>query len=193
MDGAGNTLAVLGAAEHPRPELQHQMSSRDTGGTFHRAGRPGPEGHRTAAWRWLRTAKRLRSGSASPNPPGVYVIEAATRPPGGSFSPPVTPSTRSRVDGDSARVSSVAIGTGGAVVVTWTEIDPASIFTEYPDVQCGTNPDPPEQTKSNVPIPRFAMASVRPAGGVFHGSAADLAAHPPHRPAGEPANSKNGQ
>ena len=91
MDPAGNTLAIW---ERQCSPLRDQPADGDT--------RPG---------RRIRGAGRFRAGSGSDtepreamtssgeavvvwkhfeNPPGVYVILAATRPPGGSFGPPST-------------------------------------------------------------------------------------------------------
>lgn len=166
MDAAGNTLALWERQSTVDPSFNTQMSSRDAGGAFTapvdlvpKGTEPqlaiAPNGEAIAVW------KRLA------NPPGVYVIEAATRPPGGSFSAPVTVHT------EPATVIpqdlSVAVGTGGAAVVTWAQIDQESIFTEFPAVQCGTAPSPPAPpgTKIKCANPAFVMAAVRPAGGAF--------------------------
>jgi PKD repeat protein len=166
MDAAGDTLAIWERQSTLDPSFNTQMSSRAAGGAFTAPVDLVPkgtepqlavarDGEAVAVWRRLAI------------PPGVYVIEAATRPPGGSFSAPVTVHT------EPATVIpqdlNVALGTSGDVVVTWTEIDPESIFTEYPTVQCGTSPSPPSPpgTKVKCPNPFFVMGSVRRAGSVF--------------------------
>jgi hypothetical protein len=167
MDSAGNTVALWEREDPLHPGINLQLSTRAAGGSFTTpidlALKPTeprlamtPGGEAVAAWKVLEnTGVPATSG---------YRVQVATRPPGGAFGPPVT------VYGAPPNLIpqevEVAVGPNGDVVVTWAELDPESIFTEYPDVNCGTNPDPPNN-KFKCPNPDFVMASVRPAGGVF--------------------------
>lgn len=167
MDGAGNTVAIWEREDPLHPGINLQLSTRAAGGTFTTpidlALKPTeprlamtPGGEAIVAWKVLEnTGVPATSG---------YRVQVATRPPGGSFGSPVT------VFGAPPNVIpqdvEAAIGANGDVVVTWAEPDPESVFTEYPDVNCGTNPDPPNN-KIKCPNPDFVMASVRPAGGTF--------------------------
>jgi PKD repeat protein len=180
MDSAGNTVAIW-EREMATPGVNLQISSRPAGGAFtdpvdftRIEGSPQlaitPAGEAVAVWRSLE------------NPPGNHVIQVSTRPPGGSFSPPFTIHTRSpSVIPQEPRV---AIGDRGDIVVTWSEFDPDSNFTEFPHVHCGNKPDPPNDPIP-CPNPSFVMAAVRPAGGVFT-EARQISPTPTTPPAADP-------
>jgi hypothetical protein len=183
MDSAGNTVAIWERQSTLDPSHNLQISTRAPGGAFTapvdlalRSTEPqlaiSPSGEAVAVWKHFE------------NPPGVNTIQAATRPPGGgSFSAPVT--LYAAAPNVFPQEPRLALGEDGTVAVTWSEFDPESIFTEYPDVHCGTNPNPPNNL-IQCPNPAFVMASVRPAGGVFT-EAQRISALPAPKPAGEPA------
>jgi hypothetical protein len=185
MDSAGNTVAIWEREDPLHPGINLQLSTRAAGGTFTapidlalKPTEPSlamtPGGEAVAAWKVLEnTGVPATSG---------YRVQVATRPPGGAFGPPVT------VYGAPPDVIpqevELAVGPGGDVVVTWAEIDRESIFTEYPKVNCGTDPNPPNN-KFKCPNPDFVMASVRPAGGMFT-PAQRISAPLTEPPTGEP-------
>jgi hypothetical protein len=180
MDGAGNTVAIWERQSTVDPSFNLQMSTRAVGGSFTapvdfvlKGTEPqlavAPNGEAVVAWKHFE------------NPPGVYTIQVATRPPGGgAFSAPVTVYTAPA--SVIPQTLALAVGAGGDVAVTWSEIDPES---EFPDFVCGVNPDPPNN-QIFCPNPAFVMATMRPAGGVFT-EAERISALPAPKPAGEPA------
>lgn len=184
-DAAGNTVAIWERQSTADPSINLQLSTRATGGTFTtpidlalKPTEPSlamtPGGEAVAAWKVLEnTGVPATSG---------YRVQVATRPPGGAFGLPVT------VYGAPPDVIpqevELAVGPRGDVVVTWAEVDRESIFTEYPNVNCGTDPNPPN-AKFKCPNPDFVMASVRPAGGLFT-PAQQISAPLTDPPTGEP-------
>jgi hypothetical protein len=160
MDSGGNALAVWERERPEGPGINLQYATRSAGELF---GAPldlqrlegdaklamAPNGEAAVLWRALI------------NPPGSHVVNVATRPPGGSFSPPVTilPKSPSSIPQEPR----LAIGSGGAIVVTWAEFDPTS---EFPNFSCGVSPFPPNEP-TECDVPSHVMATVRPAGGVF--------------------------
>jgi hypothetical protein len=163
MDAAGNTIALWERQSTVDPSFNTQMSMRAAGGAFTppldfvlKGTEPqlaiAPGGEAVAVW------KRLEG---NPDPKlAHYVIEASTRPLGGSFSAPVTayaaPSTVIPQE------IQVAIGAGGDLAVTWSRIDPDSGLD---DLVCGE--DPVTTLPFNCSNPPFVEAAVRPAGGSF--------------------------
>ena len=154
----------LGAAEHGDPGINLQISTRAAGGAFTapvdlalEAQDPQlaitPAGEAVAVWRHLE------------NPPGNSRDPGRDAAARAAPSRPRSPSTRMPVDVIPQELE-VAVGAGGDVVVTWSEIDPESVFTEYPDCPLRDEPRPAKQPDP-MPQPDFVMASVRPAGGVF--------------------------
>ncbi len=132
--------APLGAPFALAPRGEHPMLAMTPGGVA------------VAAWRQLDLTL------------GTYVIVVATRPPGGSFSPPVT--VWAAPPGEIPQGAQIAIGAGGDVVVTWLTRDPNAKFQE---LTCGTKEEGilEEEEPYKCSNPYFVMGSVRPAGGVF--------------------------
>jgi hypothetical protein len=158
MDNPGNTIAMWDRRSTVSASINLQISTRVSGAgfsapadllgsieAFDLAMTPG--GEAAAVWRRLE------------NPPGVHVIQVATRPPGGSFSAPVTVYTAppNVIPQD----VHVALGEGGNVAVSWSNIDPDSGLDK---VTCGIDP---ETGPFKCPNPSFVQASVRRAGGSF--------------------------
>ena len=158
MDAAGDTIAIWEREAAGFPSHNLQISTRAAGETFTSPSdlvisaeearlAMTPSGEAVAIWR--------------KNPTGKYIIQAATRPPGGSFSVPVTLYTVP-VAGMIPQDLELAVGDGGDVAVTWNVADPNGAFK-------GMNPS-------------FVLASVRPAGGSFTPPETDFdAATPPAR------------
>jgi hypothetical protein len=160
MDAAGNTVALWERQSTLDPSFNLQISTRPAGGVFSapadfilKGTEPQlamtPAGEAVAVWKHFE------------NPPGNYVIQMSTRPPGGgSFSAPVT--VFSAPPSVIPQELSLAVGAGGDVAVTWSNIDPDADFDK---VVCGKDP----KTMADIPCgnPPFVQAAVRPAGGVF--------------------------
>ncbi len=159
MDAAGNTAAFWERQSTLDPSYNTQVSTRAVGGSFAAPADLGlhstepqvassPGGETVVAWKHFA------------NPPGVYVIEVATRTPGGTFSAPVQVYAEPQ-PGIIPQGLRVAIGSGGDVAVSWSEVDPDSGFDE---LICGEDPETGPFSCSN---PSFVMGAVRPAGGGF--------------------------
>jgi hypothetical protein len=159
MDSAGNTIAMWERQSPSDPSINLQISTRVPGAGFTEGAdfmkKPSeprlvmtPGGMALAVW------KRLDTGL------GVYVIEGATRPPGGPFSAPFNVYTAPpQVIPQEVEAS---LAENGAIAVSWSRIDPTA---NYPHLICGI--DPMTHLPIHCPDPSFVEATVRPAGGTF--------------------------
>jgi len=163
MDAAGNTVAIWERQSTADPSINLQVSTRAVGEAFTtpadfllKATEPRMAmtsgGEAVAIWKHFEnTGVPATSG---------YRIQAATRPPGGSFSAPIpvfaAPPTVIPQE------VQVAIGTGGDIAVTWSTMDPNA---EFGKIECGI--DPVTTKPFRCPNPPFVEAAVRPAGGSF--------------------------
>ena len=143
---AGNAIAIWERQSTTDPSFNLQSSSRPVGSAFpapadfqlkSTEGRiaVSPSGEVAVAWKHFQ------------KPPGDYVIELSTRPPGGAFSAPATVYTAPT--SVIPQELQLAIGAGGDVAVTWSNIDPNSGLDK---VVCATDPenDGPDQLPQPV-------------------------------------------
>ncbi len=158
VDSAGNTVVIWERENQSDPSHNIQASTRAVGGAFGepvdislRSTEPRlamtPGGEAVAAWKHFQ------------NPPGNYVIQVATRPPGGQFGAPAN--VYSAPKGLIPQELELAVGSGGAVAVVWSNLDPTTEFTK---LKCEDEDPAPDPACSN---PFFVEGSVRPAGGAF--------------------------
>jgi PKD domain len=160
MDSAGGTVALWEQTSTSGPGVGPMAVARAAGIPFGspfelstRGNGPRlamtPAGEAVAAW------KRVDSTL------GTNTIVVATKPPGGSFSPPVT--VYAAPPGLIPQEIGVAIGAAGDVAVTWRTVDPNAEFDQLTCIEEFEG----KEVERPCPNPYFVMASVRPAGGVF--------------------------
>ena len=90
MADAGATTAIWEKDNTATAGFHGETATRAPGQRLHLARRNWSAGVTDPQLEMTGRARRSRSGSDFVNPPGVYVIQAATRPPGGAFGAPVT-------------------------------------------------------------------------------------------------------